>query len=147
MPTTQIPQGNPAPPSPSERRTREELYDAQGWESIYLEDHSTPHLLIQLQDDLSRARHREAFWMSVVVHMLIILVIVNSDKLLKLLPQRAVIVAVPEQQKDKDVTFLEMPPDEQKLTKRPQSNIISDKDRTAMSRAPQVNRDDLKKLL
>ncbi len=57
------------------------------------------------------------------------------------------IVATPESQKDKDVTFLELPPDEQKLTKRPQSNIISDKDRTAMSRAPQVDRQELKKIL
>src|SRR5208337_1655603 len=31
--------------------------------------------------------------------------------------------------------------------KRPETNIISDKDRTAMSRAPQINREELKRIL
>jgi TonB family protein len=123
------------------------LYDGRYWESLYIEDHSTPQLLIQLQDDLSRSRRREAFWISVIVHMMLILAIVNSDKLARLLPHRAVIVAVPTHDGQKDVTFLEMPPDEQKITKRPDSNIISDKDRNAMSRSPQLNREELKKIL
>ena len=33
--------------------------------------------------------------------------------------------------KQKELTYLELPPDEQKLTKRPDTNIISDKDRIA----------------
>jgi TonB family protein len=147
MSTTQIPPGTPTQQSPPRRPDGEELYDSRYWESIYLEDHSTPHLLIQLQDDLDHARRKEAFWMSVVVHLVVILAIVNSDRLLQLLPHRAVIVAAPTLDNQKDVTFLEMPPDMQKVTKRPDTNIISDKDRTAMSRAPQVNREELKKIL
>jgi len=148
MSTTQIPPRNPLPPPPAMRSSGgEELYDARYWESLYLEDHSTPRLLIQLQDDLSRARRREAFWISVVVHMIVILAIVNSDRLIRLLPQRAVIVAVPATDNQRDVTFLEMPPDEQKVSKRPDTNIISDKDRTAMSHAPQINREELKRIL
>jgi TonB family protein len=147
MSTTQIPPGTPTKPTPPRRPGGDELYDSRYWESIYLEDHSTPHLLIQLQDDLDHARRKEAFWMSVVVHLVVILVIVNSDKLLQLLPHRAVIVAAPSLDSQKDVTFLEMPPDVQKVTKRPDTNIISDKDRSAMSRAPQVNREELKKIL
>ena len=146
MPTTQIPQGDRVPSLPTQVRG-EELYDSQYWESIYLEDHSTPHLLVQLQDDLSRARRREAFWISVVVHMLVILAIVNSDKLMRLLPHRAAVVATIEPRQDKDVTFLEMPPDAQQVTKPKPSNIISDKDRTAMSKTPQINREELKKIL
>jgi TonB family protein len=150
MPTTQIPPGNPATPQPpgsqNSASRNEELYDSQYWESLYLEDRSTPHLLVQLQDELSVARRREAFWLSVVVHMVIILVIFNSDKLMRLLPRSPVIVAnLPN--RDKDTTFLEMPPDEQKVTERPKTNIASDKDRVAMSKSPQIDRKELKKIL
>jgi TonB family protein len=147
--TTQIPPRDPLPATPPATRSSgsEELYDARYWESIYLEDHTTPRLLIQLQDDLARARRREAFWISVVVHMIVILTIVNSDRLIRLLPQRAVMVVTPSMDNQRDVTFLEMPPDEQKLSKRPNTNIISDKDRTAESHAPQINREELKRIL
>lgn len=143
-----MPPGNPLPsaPAPSQNSRGEDLYDAQYWESIYLEDHSTPHLLVQLQDELSLARRREAFWISVVVHMIVILLIVNSDKLIRFIPHRNVIVASAEKNPN-DVTFLELPPDEQKVSKRPDTNIISDKDRQAMSKAPQLNREELKKIL
>ncbi|HEX8816384.1 MAG TPA: TonB C-terminal domain-containing protein [Terriglobales bacterium] len=147
MSTTQIPPGTPTQQTPPRRPGGDDLYDSRYWESLYLEDHSTPHLLIQLQDDLDQARRREAFWLSVVVHLVVILAIVNSDRLLRLLPQRAVIVAAPTLDNQKDVTFLEMPPDAQQVTKRPETNIISDKDRNAMSRSPQLNREELKKIL
>lgn len=149
MSTTQIPPRKPLPAAPPATQSSGsgDLYDARYWESIYLEDHSTPRLLIQLQDDVERARRREAFWISVVVHMIVILAIVNSDRLLRLLPQRAVIMAAPAMDNQRDVTFLEMPPDEQKLSKRPDTNIISDKDRTAESHAPQINREELKRIL
>src|SRR5260370_976244 len=45
------------------------------------------------------------------------------------------------------VTFLELPPDAKKLTRRPDAKVISDKGRIANSKAPQINREDLKKLL
>jgi TonB family protein len=145
MSTTQIPPGTPAQQTPPRRPGGDELYDSRYWESLYLDDSSTPHLLLQLQDDLDQARRREAFWLSVVVHLVVILLIVNSDRLMRLLPQRAVIVAAPTL--DNHTTFLELPPDEQKITKRPETNIISDKDRNAMSRSPQLNREELKKIL
>jgi TonB family protein len=40
-----------------------------------------------------------------------------------------------------------LPPDEQKLTRRPDAKVISDKDRVATSKSPQINREDLKKIL
>jgi len=40
-----------------------------------------------------------------------------------------------------------LPPDEQKLTRRPDAKVISDKDRIATSKAPQINREELKKIL
>jgi len=72
----------------------------------------------------------------------------NSEKLMMLLPHKTVDLAISTNaDKSKDATFLELPPDEQKLTRRPDAKVISDKDRIATSKAPQINREDLKKIL
>src|SRR5580692_258851 len=135
MSTTQIPPANPASSKPSGRPSEGgDLYDARYWESAYREMVEAPALLIQLQDELSQARRREAFWISVVVHLIVVLVLWNSQKLAGFLPRRAVIVMRPESNQ-KDLTYLELPPDEQKVSKRPDTNIISDKDRIATSHA------------
>ncbi len=147
MSTTQIPPANPAPPEqPSNRPLAGDLYDAQHWELAYTGRYGAPALLLQLQDDLTRSRKREAFWISVVVHLIFVLVIVNSQRIGGWLPHRAVMIMNPND-KDKNLTYLELPTDEQKITKRPDTKIISDKDRVATSRAPQVNREELKKIL
>jgi len=110
--------------------------------------HDVPALLIQLQDDLSRSRQREAFWISVVVHLAIVILVVNSARLEGLMHRRSVILVSPQDlMKQKDLTYLELPPDQQKLTKRPDTNRISDKDRIATSKAPQLDRKELKKIL
>ena len=110
--------------------------------------HDVPALLIQLQDDLSRSRQREAFWISVVVHLAIVILVVNSGRLADLMHRRSVILVSPQDLiNQKDLTYLELPPDEQKLTKRPDTNKISDKDRIATSKAPQLDRKELKKIL
>jgi len=145
MSTTQIPPANPA--SPARRPEGGDLYDARYWESAYREMHEAPALLIQLQDDLSQARRREAFWISVVVHLIVVLLLWNSPKLAGLLPRQTVVAVSPSLSNQKDATFLELPPDEQKLSKRPDTNILSDKDRIATSHAPQLDRQELKKIL
>jgi TonB family protein len=110
--------------------------------------HDVPALLIQLQDDLARSRKREAFWISVIVHLSFVILIVNSDRLLNLFPRRSVIMVSPSDQvKQKDLTFLELPPDAEKVTKKPDTNIISDKDRIATSKSPRVDPKELKKIL
>jgi len=146
MPATEIPPGKPLPPPP--QLDGSDLYDAQRWETAYREMHNVPALLIQLQDDLSQARRREAFWISVVVHLAIMILLVNSERLGSLFPKRAVeVVPSHDWMKDKELTYLEQPPDTQKPVKRPNTNIISDKDRIATSRTPQLDRKELKKIL
>src|SRR5271154_3233839 len=147
MSITQIPPANPAPSTPPARTPEGgDLYDARYWESAYREMAEAPAILLQLQDELAQARRREAFWISVVVHLIVVLVLWNSPKLGLLWPRRAVVVMSPESNQ-KDLTYLELPPDEQKVSKRPNSNIISDKDRVATSHAPQIDRQELKKIL
>ncbi len=135
------------PLQPAQRPGGSDLYDARHWESAYRELHDVPSLLVQLQDDLSRSRKREAFWISVVVHLVIITLFVNSQKLEKYFPRKNLVVSPNDWLRQRETTYLELPPDAQKLTKRPDSNIISDKDRNAMSRSPQLDRQELKKIL
>src|SRR5208283_4291918 len=158
MPVTQIPSrdplsGGPLPgeslPPAADQPEQRDLFEGQHWETAYrtFNPDDVPHLLIQLQDDLSRARKREALWLSVILHLLVVILLWNSEKLMMLLPHRTVDLAMTANDKSKDATFLELPPDEQKLTKRPDAKVISDKDRVATSKAPQINREDLKKIL
>src|SRR5258705_11952635 len=146
----QIPPRDPLAPSPPQSLDPRDLSDAQHWETAYrgFNPAAVPHLLIQLQDDLSRSRKREAVWLSVVLHLLVVILLVNTDKLMALFPHRDLVLpANLDLDKQKEATYLELPPDEQKLTRRPDSKIISDKDRIATSKTPQINREDLRKLL
>ena len=148
MSITEIPPRNPVPSAQPPTPPGSDLYDASGWETAYSEMHDVPALLIQLQDDLSRSRQREAFWISVVVHLTIVILVVNSARLEDLLHKRSVVLISPQDlMKQKELTYLELPPDEQKLTKRPDTNKISDKDRIATSKSPQLDRKELKKIL
>jgi hypothetical protein len=158
MPVTQIPSRDPLSGdsssgesvTPAGQPEQRDLFEAQHWETAYrsFNPDDVPHLLIQLQDDLSRARKREAVWLSVILHLFVIILLWNSDKLMMLMPHRTVDLAIqanPDQ--SKDAMFLALPPDAQKLMRRPDAKVISDKDRIATSKAPQINRDELKKIL
>jgi|SRR5579863_3315095 len=148
MSTTQIPPTRPASSRKPPRPEGGSLYDARYWESAYREIDAAPSLLLQLQDDLSRSRRREAFWLSVAAHLVVVLLIVNSQNLARLMPRQTVGVMAPSVvPQDKELTFLELPPDAQKVTKRPDTNIISDKNRIATSKVPQLDRQELKKIL
>jgi hypothetical protein len=78
MPATEIPPKSSA--APPQRPDGSDLYDARRWELAYREMHDAPALLVQLQDDLSRSQKREAFWMSLVVHLVLVILVVNSQK-------------------------------------------------------------------
>jgi TonB family protein len=146
MPITQIPSRDPLTP-PADQPEQRDLFEAHHWETAYrdFDPDDVPHLLFQLQDDLSRARRREAIWLSVIVHLFVIILLWKLPPLLQ--SYRTVNLAITANPDQKDATFLELPPDEQKLTRRPDAKVISDKDRIATSKAPQVNREDLKKIL
>ncbi len=103
-------------------------------------------LLAQLQDDLARSRMREAFWISVILHIVAVLAIALAPKYL---PggHSARLMSAEDMVNNKDMTFLELPPDEQKVTTPPRSTrILSDKDRIATSRTPQIDKKTLDEL-
>jgi TonB family protein len=146
MPITQIPFQDPVAEKPQPEQLG--LYDARDWETAYKDlDAHVPHLLIQLQDDLSRSRKREAAWISIIAHLIFIILLVNIEKFEKYIPFHSVVVLSEKATSDKDVTFLALPPDAQKLLRKPNTNIVSDKDRIATARHPELDLKELRKIL
>ncbi len=106
--------------------------------------HDVPVLVVQLRDDLARSRLREAFWISVVVHMVLLIGAATSPKWAPSL--RPVPVRSADQlMHDRQLTYLDLPHDRQRVEKR-ESNIISDKNRVAASRRPSIDRKTLQEL-
>ncbi len=146
MPLTQIPSLQEPPPAPPRSDPAQlELYSADHWESAYREMHDFPTLLIQAQDDLSRSRKREAFWMSLFAHALLLLLILHPPDFAKYWFKRSVMIVKPVNN-DRHLTFVDAAPDKLKV-KRPDTDKISDKNRIASTRQPQLDRKELKKIL
>jgi TonB family protein len=147
MPLIQIPlELPPTPPRPGHDPNQGDLFDTDSWESAYKELHDFPTLLIQARDDLARSRKREAFWISLIAHIVLVLIIINAPSLEKYLPHRAVMLVRNGRDND-NLTFLSMPPDAQKPVHPPKTNVMSDKSRIAQSRAPKLDQQELKKIL
>ena len=150
MPITQIPFQDPvAPPSPPKPEPEQlGLYDTRDWETAYRElDARVPHLLIQLQDDLSRSRRREAAWISIIAHLLVFIVLWQLPLIQKTMGWHRVVVVPVSATQDKNVTFLPLPPDIQKPERKPNTNVMSDKDRIATTKHPELDPKELRKLL
>ncbi len=82
------------------------------------DDHSdfVPHVLAQLEDELARSRKREAFWISVVVHICFVLLVIYSPELLPNWAQPHLLRAE-DLARTKEPTFLALPQDMQKASK------------------------------
>jgi len=147
MPITQIPFQDPVAPPEKSQPEQLGLYDTQDWEIAYRDlDARVPHLLIQLQDDLQRSRRREAIWISIIFHLMLTIILWNFKFIEKFLPLHTVAVVPLNANKD-NTTFLALPPDLQKVPRRPNTNVMSDKDRIATSRHPELDPKELRKIL
>jgi len=104
-----------------------------------------PHVLIQLEDDLERQHRREAVWISIAVHFFAIIFLAMSPKIFG---YRAVQLVSPQDiMRNKQLTYLDMPPDLQTPPPkvRPDANL-SDKNRVAESRHPEIDKKTLEEL-
>src|SRR5271165_7680581 len=104
-----------------------------------------PHILLRLEDDLERAHMREAFWISVAVHLFAVIFLAMSPKIFG---YKAIQLASPEDiMRNKQLTYLDMPPDEQTPppTVRPDAKL-SDKNRIAESRHPEIDKKTLEEV-
>lgn len=129
-------------PGTQPEEPRPQRWNASAAEAEFL----TPHLLLQLEDELERVRRREAAWISIMVHLLLVLMLVNTTRLFPNL-KGPIIASAADLMKNQQLTYLDLPPDLQKEPpKPPPTNIISDKNRTAESRHPQIDKKTLEEL-
>ena len=105
-----------------------------------------PVILLELQDKLSRSRVREAFWISVMVHLFAIIAIATMPHWV---PggYKVTLITPSEMFKNQEQTFLALPPDLEKVTEKPKTNVLSDQDRIATTRHPELNRKELQKII
>jgi TonB family protein len=105
-----------------------------------------PHILLQLEDDLERSHRREAVWISIIVHLFAVMFLLFTPKLFPGL--KGVVIANPaDLMRNKQLTYLDMPPDEQTPPKqvRPDAKL-SDKNRIAESRHPTLDQKTIEEL-
>jgi TonB family protein len=117
------------------------------WEGVDAVDPElAPHLLVlQLEDELERARLREASWISVAVHLLAVILLVFSPKIFP--GMNGVVLTPNDLMKNQQMTYLDLPPDLQKAPKvPPKTNVLSDKNRIAESRHPTLDKKTLEEL-
>lgn len=128
MPTTE----------PATRERAEEL-------ERYTDRHIVPVLVLEFNDERTRSRLREAGLLSIIFHLLLLLTV---PSLLRYSLDRKVKVWTAQEliNRDRELTYLAMPKDSQRVTSRPKTDIISDKDRVAMSRHPTVDQKTLQEL-
>jgi TonB family protein len=91
-----------------------------------------PHMLAQLEDELSRSRMREAFWISVIVHIVLLLLVIFSPQWLPNWAQPHLLRAE-DLARAKEPTFLALPRDLQKPPEKVRSDKLSDKNRIAQT--------------
>jgi TonB family protein len=136
-----IPPDTPISPSADEERQLA-FWSGAGAPPLDL----TPHLLIQLEDDLERSRMREAFWISVVVHLMVVIFLFMSPRIFP--GTRGIVLISPaDLMRNQQATFLDLPPDMQKAPKvAPKTDVLSDKNRVAESRHPMLDKKTLEEL-
>lgn len=111
----------------------------------YSERHVVPVLVLEINDERSRSRLREAGLLSIIFHLLLVM---SVPSLLKYSPGKQVKVWTAQEliNRDRELTYLAMPKDSQQVTKRPNTDIISDKDRIATSRHPTLDEKTMREL-
>ena len=89
-------------------------------------------MLLQLEDDLERSRMREAFWISVVVHLMVVIILAMSPKIFPAMMKGVVLTTPQDLMRNQQMTYLDLPPDLQKAPKvAPKTDVLSDKNRIA----------------
>jgi TonB family protein len=114
-------------------------------EERYSDRHVVPVLVLEINDERSRSRLREAGLVSIIFHLLLFM---SLPALLRYSPGKNVKVWTAQEiiDRNRELTYLAMPKDNQQVTKRPNTDIISDKDRIATSRHPTLDERTMKEL-
>jgi outer membrane biosynthesis protein TonB len=134
MPSLETPP-SPAPPS-SPVKVRTGRFGE-------LEEHELIHLLDSLDDERSRARFREAVYISIIFYLAVGWFLFYGPQVLFHTPR---LINPAEVLKQREMTYLNMPKDIAKDLPRKPANVISDKDRTQQTAKPTLDRKTLEQL-
>jgi TonB family protein len=135
MPSTEVPTSPPGrKPEPFSRLKRARYEELDPDELL--------HLIDRLEDERSRAMRREGIWISFIAHLFLFWFIFYGPKFRTHQPH----VVNPADLKQKDLTYLNLPPDAEKQIKPPKQAPPSDKDRVAKSAHPTLDRKTLQQL-
>jgi TonB family protein len=137
MPSLETPP-NPAPPSSTPVKVRTNRYGV-------LEEHELVHLLDSLDDERSKARFRESVYISIIIWLAIAWFVLYGPQVIFHQP-RLVNPADVLKQRDKELTYLDVPKDVGKLLPKKPTNVISDKDRTQQTAKPTLDKKTLEQL-
>jgi TonB family protein len=137
MPITEVPTSPAgAPPEAPRKKPRSARYEA-------LDRHELLQVMDDLEDERARARLREVFWVSIIIHILVFWYIAYGPRYFRNI--RVVDSSTILKQREKELTYLDLPPDA--LNPKPkQSDIISDKNRVAQSKNPTLDKKTLQQL-
>ena len=136
MPSLETPP-NSAPPTPP-LKVRTSRYGD-------LEEHELIHLLDALDDERSKARFRESVYISIIIWLAIGWFVLYGPQVIFHQP-RLINPADVLKQRDKEMTFLDMPKDIGKQLPKKPSNVMSDKDRVQQTAKPTIDKKTLEQL-
>lgn len=136
MPSIETPP-NSAPPTPPTKVRTNRYGD--------LEEHELIHLLDTLDDERARARFRESVYISFIIWLFIAWFIFYGPQVIFHQP-RLVNPADVLRQRDKELTYLDMPKDLTKQVPKKPSNVMSDKDRVQQTTKPSLDKKTLEQL-
>jgi TonB family protein len=116
------------------RRSRYETYDHT----------DLLHVIDELEGSRNWVSLREKLWIALIIHMLVAWYLLYGPKYIYHV--RVVDPSVIMKQRQKDLTFLDLPPDALKQIKPKPNNVLSDRDRVAQTPHPTLDRKTLEQL-
>ncbi|MEG9434975.1 TonB family protein [Edaphobacter sp. HDX4] len=136
MPSLETPPSS-APPTPPNRVRTNRYGD--------LEEHELIHLLDALDDERARARFREAVYISIIIWLAIGWFVLYGPQVIFHQPH-LINPADVLKERDKQLTYLDMPKDIGKHLPKKPTDVISDKDRVQQTKKPSIDRKTLEQL-
>ena len=119
-----------------------QLYRRNKYEGL---DHTDLlHIIEEIEDNRSWASLREKLWIALIIHMLVAWYLLYGPKYIYHV--RVVDPSVVMKQRQKELTYLDLPPDALKPVKPKTQAPLSDKDRVAETRKPTLDRKTLEEL-
>lgn len=136
MPITEVPPSPPSTPPEAPRFRHPNRYDDY-------EFHELLNVIEQLEGSRNWASLREKVWIALIIHLVIFWYIAYGPKYL--FNVKVVDPSVVLKQREKELTYLDLPPDALKQVK-PKPAPLSDKNRVAETRKPTLDKKTLEQL-